>query len=88
MFSSMTSCADDLADDLRHLGRQAVDLGVLQLLDRLLGELAVLLDQDLARVRVPDVARGALARQKVVLDRLLVLLALPRGRWSPSSRSS
>ena len=88
MFSSMTSCADDLADDLGDFDGQAVDLRVLQLLDRLLGELAVLLDEDLARLRVADVARRALAREQVVLDRLLVLLARARGRWSRSSRSS
>ena len=43
-----------------------------------LGELAVLLDQDLARLRMPDVAGRALAREQVVLDRLLVLLARSR----------
>ena len=75
MFSSMTSCAETLPTTSETSAGQAVDLGVLQLLDRLLGELAVLLDEDLARIRMTDVARRALAGKQVVLDRLLVLLA-------------
>ena len=72
--SSMTSLRGDLADQVGDLDGQALDVRVLQLLDRELGELAVLLDQDLARVRVADVAAGALAGEQVVLDRLRVLL--------------
>src|SRR5439155_20416891 len=34
-----------------------------------------LLDEDLARIRMTDVAGGALSGKQVVLDRLLVLLA-------------
>ena len=55
-------------------GRRSI-LRVLQLPDRRLGELAVLLDEDLARLRVVDVARRALAGEQLVLDRLRVLLA-------------
>ena len=65
----------DLADQVRHFDRQTVDLRILQLLDRELGELSVLLDQDLARFRMADVATRALARQQIVLDRLRVFLA-------------
>ena len=64
----------DLADELLGVDRQAIDLRLLQLLDRGLGELGVLLDDDFAADL--DVARGALAGEEVVLDALRVLAAL------------
>ena len=76
----------DLADQLLDLDRQALDLGFLQLLDRGLGELGVLLDDDLAADL--DVARRALAGEEVVLDRSSRTCRPSRGTPSRSSRSS
>ena len=73
--SSMTSCAATLPTSSETSTGRRSTFESLQLLDGALGELAVLLDEDLARVRVADVARRALAGEQVVLDRLRVLLA-------------
>ena len=72
--SSMTSLAATLPTRSVTSTARRSTFESLQLLDGELGELAVLLDQDLARVRVADVAAGALAGEQVVLDRLRVLL--------------
>ena len=64
----------DLARELLDVGREAIDLRLLQLLHRGLGELGVLLDDHLAADL--DVARRALAGEELVLDRLRVLAAL------------
>ena len=72
--SSMTSLAATLPTRSVTSTARRSTFESLQLLDGELGELAVLLDQDLARVRVADVAAGALAGEQVVLDRLGVLL--------------
>jgi len=65
----------NLAHKLRNLSGQALDIRVLQLLDRELGELAVLLDEDFARVRVAHIARRPLSREQIVLDGLCVFLS-------------
>ena len=62
------------ANQLGNLDRQALDVGVLQLLDSELGELAVLLDQNFARLRVAHIPRRPLARKQIVLDGLCVFL--------------
>ena len=64
----------DLADELVEVDRQQVDARLLQLADRTLGELAVLLDEDFLRLRVLDVARRALADEQLVVDLAAVLL--------------
>ena len=71
---STTSCAATLPTSSSSVDRQAIDLRLLQLLDRRLGELGVLLDDDLAADL--DVARRALAGEEIVLDALGVLAAL------------
>ena len=72
---SMTSCAATLPTSSVDVDREAVDLRLLQLLDRGLGELAVLLDEDFASSDL-DVARRALTGEELVLDALRVLAAL------------
>src|SRR5579859_7212926 len=64
----------DLAHELLEIDRQAIDLGVTELLDRGLGELGVLLDDRLAADL--DVAGRALATEQVELDALRVLAGL------------
>ena len=64
----------DLAHELLGIGREAIDLGFLQLLHRRLGVLGVLLDDDF-RADL-DVTDRALAREELVLDGLGVLAAL------------
>src|SRR5262249_14875106 len=64
----------DLADELLEVDGQPIDLRVAELLDRSLGELGVLLDDDL--VADLDVARRALACEEVKLDALGILAAL------------
>ncbi len=69
----------DLGVDLLRLDGQRLQLRRLELLDRALGVLPVLLDDDLVRLRIADVARRALALEQVGV----------RGpsRTSPSPRS-
>ena len=71
---SMTSCAATLPTSSSISIGEPVDLGLAELLDRGLGELGVLLDDDFAADL--DVARGALAGEDVELDRLRELVAL------------
>ena len=70
----------DLAGELLDVGREAIDLRLLQLLHRGLGELGVLLDDDLAADL--DVARRALAGEKIVLDDLEYLPPFSRNTVS------
>ena len=76
----------DLADELLDVDGQAIDLRLLQLLDRGLGELGVLLDDDLAADL--DVARRALAREELVLDATSSTCRPSRGTPSRCCRSS
>ena len=65
-----------------------LDARLLQLADRALRELAVLLDEDFLRLRVLDVARRALADEQLVVDLAAVLLAAARSGSSRCRRSS
>jgi hypothetical protein len=64
----------DFADELLGVDREPIDLRFLELLDRRLGELGVLLDNDFAAHL--DVARRALAGEQIVFDALGVLARL------------
>ena len=83
---STTSCAATLPTSSSASIGEAIELRVLQLLDRGLGELGVLLDDDLAADL--DVARRALAGEEVELDALRVLAALLEEHRLGRSRSS
>ena len=71
----MTSFAETLPTSSSRSIGSMLDARLLQLADRALGELAVLLDEDFLRLRVLDVARRALADEQLVVDLARVLLA-------------